>query len=88
MKKIISRLYAIKADKFLHFIGGMIIAQVVCVLLAHACNGWMSFVGAFLLGTLIVAAKEISDIKFGVPSWKDFIASVVGVVVGLLILMI
>lgn len=88
MKKILSRLYAIKTDKLLHFICGLIIAQVVYLLLAHACNGWMPHIGAFLLGSLIAAAKEIADIKFGVPSWKDFIASVVGVVVGLLILLI
>lgn len=88
MKKILSRLYAIRADKFLHFICGLIIAQVVCLLLSHACYGCMPFVAAFLLGTLMAAAKEIADIKFGVPSWNDFFASVVGVVVGLLILMI
>lgn len=88
MKKILSWIYAIKTDKLLHFVCGMIIAQVLCMLLTHACRGWMPLLGAFLLASLIAASKEIVDIKYGVPSWKDLLASMIGIVVGLAILLI
>jgi hypothetical protein len=42
---------------------------------------------AFLLATLVAGAKEAIDVKYGVPSWKDLLASEVGIVVGLLIML-
>lgn len=80
-------LYGIKPDKLLHFIGGLMVAQVFFVLLNICCVRWVSLLVALLLATIVAGAKELYDIKHGVPSWKDFIASEIGIGVGLLIML-
>lgn len=86
-KELFAWLYKVGTDKLLHVLFGLLIAQVLYVLLHIGCAKWESAVVAFLLATLVAGAKEAIDVKFGVPSWKDLLASEVGIVVGLLIML-
>lgn len=86
-KELFAWLYKVGTDKLLHVLFGLLIAQVAYVLLHTGCVKWESAVVAFLLATLVAGAKEAIDVKFGVPSWKDLLASEVGIVVGLLIML-
>lgn len=86
MKKLIEWLYSIKADKYLHVLFGLLIAQIVFVLLNIACAPWLALLCAFLLASIVAGVKELIDVKYGVPSWKDFLASEVGIAVGLLVI--
>ena len=86
MNKVVEWLYGLKTDKILHFVAALLVAQVLYALLSIGCSKWVSLFVALLLATVISAAKEIWDIKHGVPSWKDFLASEIGVMVGLLVM--
>lgn len=88
VEKIKQWLYGIKADKLLHIIAGMVIAQVAYRLLSLVVPMWWAMLAAFGVAVIAGAVKEAIDVKYGVPSWKDFIATVIGGVVGLLIMMI
>lgn len=86
-KELFAWLYKVKTDKLLHVLFGLLIAQVVFVCLHFACQKWLALLGAFLLASLVAGTKELIDIKYGVPSWKDWLASEVGIIVGLLIML-
>ena len=82
-------LYAIKADKLLHFIFGMVIAQVAYGLLALHCIPLMAWFFGLAAAAIAGSLKEWWDYGHqGVPSWQDLIATIVGAVVGLLIMLI
>lgn len=87
VERIKDWLYGIKADKLLHFICGLIVAQVFFALLNIGCVKRVSLLVSLLLSTIVAGAKELIDIRCGVPSWKDFAASMIGIVVGLLIML-
>jgi uncharacterized membrane protein YjdF len=86
VNKILKWLNRIKFDKLLHFIFGLLIAQVLYTLLSIGFGKWMSVLGSMFLSSMLAAAKELWDIKHGVPSWNDFLASEIGVIVGLLVM--
>lgn len=89
MKKIKEWVYGIKADKLLHFICGMVIAQVAYGLLVLCCIPLMAWFFGLAAAVVAASLKEWWDFGHqGVPSWKDFIATVIGAIVGLLIMLI
>lgn len=82
MKKIISWLYSLKTDKCLHFIAGMVVAQIAFALLRLALPWWWSAFIAFVIAVVVGGLKEAWDIKHGVPNVADFVATMLGGLVG------
>lgn len=87
-EELFAWLYKVKTDKLLHVLFGLLIAQVVFVCLHFVCQKWLALLGAFLIASLVAGAKELIDIRYGVPSWNDWIASVIGATVGLIIMLL
>ena len=85
MKKIIDWLYGIKSDKLLHFIAGIVVAQVAFALLDLATTMWWSAFLAFLIAAVVGGIKEAWDVKHGVPNVADFVATMFGGLVGALL---
>lgn len=85
-KELFGWLNKIAVDKLLHFVCGLLVAQVAFVCLGFAVGKWWSLLGALLISSAVAAVKEAVDVKYGVPSWKDFGASIIGIFVGLSIL--
>ena len=89
MNELIKKLYEIKVDKYLHFICGMIMAEISFAIIVHFLPILAAMAIAFAITTVIGAGKElIYDKKYGVPNKYDFIATEVGAVLGLLIMFI
>ena len=86
-KEFFDWLNKIAVDKLLHFVCGLLVAQVAFVCLGFAVGKWWSLLGALLISSAVAAVKEAIDVRYGVPSWKDFASSMVGIVVGLLIML-
>ena len=82
MKQIIDWLYSLKADKCLHFIAGMVVAQIAFALLCLALPLWWSAFLAFLVAVAAGGIKEAWDVKHGVPNMGDFVATMFGGLVG------
>lgn len=82
MKKIIEWLYGLKSDKLLHFIAGMVVAQIAFALLRIALPLWWSAFLAFLVAAVVGGIKEAWDVKHGVPNMGDFVATMFGGLVG------
>jgi len=78
-------LYKIKSDKLLHFIAGLLIAQVAAaVLLAFTGRLAMSVLLGGTAGLIVALAKELYDkLGHGVPSWSDFFATAIGSLVSM-----
>ena len=85
MKKLIEWLYSLKVDKYLHFIAGLIVAQVVYSLLDLAMPCWWCAFLAFVCATIVGGIKEAVDVKWGVPKVDDFVATMLGGLVGVLL---
>lgn len=85
MKKIIDWLYGIKSDKLLHFIAGLVVAQVAFALLDLATTVWWSAFLAFLVAAVVGGIKEAWDVKHGVPNVADFVSTMFGGLVGSLL---
>lgn len=85
MKKIIEWLYGFKSDKLLHFIAGLVVAQIAFALLDLATTMWWSAFLAFLVAAVVGGIKEAWDVKHGVPNVADFVATMVGGLVGALL---
>lgn len=85
MRKIIEWLYSLKTDKCLHFIAGMVVAQIAFALLDLATSVWWSAFLAFLVAAIAGGVKEAWDVKHGVPNVADFVATMVGGLVGVLL---
>ena len=82
MKKILDLLYSLKADKCLHFIAGLVVAQIAFALLRIALPwGWSAFI-AFVIAAVVGGLKEAWDVKHGVPNVADFVATMFGGLVG------
>lgn len=89
VNKLKTWLYGLKADKLLHFICGMVIAQVAYRLLALRCIPLVSWFLGLAAAAVAALSKEWWDYGHqGVPSWKDLVATLIGAVVGLLIMLI
>lgn len=85
-KEFFGWLNKIAVDKLLHFVCGLLVAQVAFVCLGFAVGKLWSLLGALLISSSVAAVKEAVDVKYGVPSWDDFGASIIGIFVGLSIL--
>lgn len=81
MKKLISKIREIKADKLLHFIAGMVIFMVLFRVFAIFMPMRCSYLISYFISILTSYAKEaIYDrcMKKGVYNIKDFYAGVFG----------
>lgn len=87
MKRLKTFLYGLKADKYLHCFAGMVVAQVAYVLLAIALPKWACMVLSVVAVAVVGGLKELVDVKYGVPSWKDFVATMTGAIVELPIML-
>lgn len=87
VKRLVQWIYGLKADKYLHCFAGMVVAQVAYVLLAIALPKWACMVLSVVAVAVIGGVKELVDVKYGVPSWKDFVATVTGAFVELPIML-
>ena len=86
---ILKRLYDIKVDKYLHFICGLVMAEVIFAIVVHFLPLLAALGISLGVSTIVGAGKEwVYDKKHGVPNKKDFYATEVGVVLGLLIMLI
>lgn len=89
MKRLVEWLHGIKADKFLHFIGGLVAVQLAFALLRHVCPLWPCAALSLWASACVAAAKELLDwAGSGVASWKDFWTTVAGAVAGLSIMLL
>lgn len=89
MKRLKQWLYGLKTDKLLHFIAGMLIAEVAAVLLGLAMGGIMAAFCGWLLSVVVSMAKEIWDKGHdGVCSMADFAAGLFGALVGLAVMLL
>lgn len=85
MKKILRWFNGVKPDKLLHFIAGLLIAQVSYALFSVGFAEWFSVLLAFGIATCVGVAKELLDRVRGVPSLNDFLATLIGGVIGSLV---
>lgn len=88
VKILVDFLGSVKADKWLHFICGLLIAQVTGILLMFCLPKWLALLCGLAVACIAAAGKELWDKRHGVPSLTDFIASVVGAVIGLAVIAI
>lgn len=86
LNKILQWLSEIKADKLLHFIAGILISQITYALLSFTTLhiGWILLLSLLII-TVIGGAKEAIDKKIGVPSIIDFLYTIIGGLIGLLL---
>ena len=88
VKRIIEWLSHLKSDKLLHFIAGLLIAEVTAGALSHWTKLYSLIIG--LVASVVAGwLKEWWDSKHGgVVSDKDFVATVIGGSVGTLVMLI
>jgi hypothetical protein len=80
-------LHGTMEKKATRFMFGLLLSQVVYAMLHCACCNGGAFVGSLVLSSLVMLTKALADAKYGELSWKDFTASEVGIIVGLLIML-
>lgn len=85
IKRIEKYLCGINADKYLHFIAGLLIAQITFALFSFFAQTWICAIISFFVSVIAGALKEAFDSKYGVVSWKDFVATAIGGIVGTLL---
>jgi len=90
MKRILRWLNDIKLDKLLHFIAGLLIAQISYALFSIGFVEWLSALLAFGTAACIGGVKEMLDgvINDGVPSLSDFLATLIGGAIGSLVIVL
>lgn len=86
VKRLKQWLGSIEADKWLHMLCGLGIAQVAFALLSLALPWWDAALLALLVAVVAGGMKECIDMRCGVASWKDFAFTVVGGMIGVLLL--
>ena len=81
MKKIIEKLAKVAADKWLHFIVGLVLAQLTIALLCAVQNDIILAYGAGM--AVALAAGFIKELKDGSHAdVQDFLFTLIGGVVG------
>lgn len=84
MKKLIEKLGEVAADKWLHFIVGLILAQLTIALLCAVQNDIILAYGAGM--AVALAAGFVKELKDGSHAdVQDFLFTLVGGVVGALL---
>ena len=87
MKKIIEKLAKVAADKWLHFIVGLILAQLTIALLCAVQNDIILAYGAGM--AVALAAGFVKELKDGSHAdVQDFLFTLVGGVFGALLALI
>lgn len=87
IKRIIFRLAAVSTDKYLHFICGLVIAQVVAQLLDRRLAWWATSALGFLAAVVAGIVKEYYDKKHGeLPERQDALTTALGGLLGILLL--
>lgn len=87
VNRIVDWIRGIKADKWLHLLCGLGVAQVAFALLSLALPCWGAALSALAMSAVVGGIKEMIDIKYGVPSWKDFAWTCAGSFIGVLLLL-
>lgn len=87
-KRRASWLASLKADKLLHFICGLLISQGLFLVLRLGCTAWMAAIISLTATAIVAALKEVIDILYGTPEWKDWLASLLGAAVGLTLMLL
>lgn len=84
MKKIIEKLAKVAADKWLHFIVGLVLAQLTIALLCAVQNDIILAYGAGM--AVALAAGFVKELKDGSHAdVQDFLFTLVGGVIGALL---
>jgi len=87
MKKIIEKLAKVAADKWLHFIVGLVLAQLTIALLCAVQNDIILAYGAGM--AVALAAGFVKELKDGSHAdVQDFLFTLIGGVVGALLALI
>ena len=87
MKKIIEKLAKVAADKWLHFIVGLVLAQLTIALLCAVQNDIILAYGAGM--AVALAAGFVKELKDGSHAdVQDFLFTLVGGVVGAILAII
>jgi hypothetical protein len=86
MRRIVDWIRSVKADKWLHLLCGLGVAQVAFALLSLALPWWGAALSALAMSAVVGGIKELVDVKWGVPSWKDFAWTCAGGLIGVLLL--
>ena len=87
-KRRASWLVSLKADKLLHFICGLLIAQGLFLALRLGCTSWMAAIISLSATAVVAALKEVIDILYGTPEFKDWLASVIGAAIGIILMLL
>ena len=86
VSKLKALLGSVKADKWLHFICGLIVAQLMLAVFSICMPYWASVLLSLFATACIGGVKELLDkVAGGVPSWADFWFTLAGGAIGLLI---
>ena len=88
MRKIINHLATICTDKYLHYLCGLCIAQVVAQILAHHMAWWLAFFLGFIISVVAGLLKEWYDRHHGgTPDMADTLATTYGGLLGVILLL-
>lgn len=88
MRKIINHLAAICTDKYLHYLCGLGIAQLVAQILAHHLAWWLAFFLGFITSVVAGLLKEWYDRHHGgTPEMADALATTYGGLLGVILLL-
>ena len=71
-KELFDWLNKIAVDKLLHFVCGLLVAQVAFVCLGFAVGKWWSLLGALLISSAVAAVKEAVKVNEKSISVEDF----------------
>lgn len=89
VKELFNWLHKVAIDKLLHFIVGLMIAQLGAALFGLFLGAYMKIFFGWILSVLVTMSKEIWDKRHdGVCSYADFSAGFLGAIIGSLILLI
>ena len=85
MSRLVKWISNLKKDKLLHFICGAAVSQVAFAATVSFTSNWIAALISVEAAVLAGACKEWWDVRHGVPSWKDFLATVLGGVLGAIV---
>lgn len=88
MRKIILHLASICADKYLHYLSGLIIAQIAAQILDHHIAWYFAYFLGFLASVVAGCLKEWYDrYHGGSTEMTDIVATTYGGLLGIILLL-
>ena len=88
MRKIILHVAIVCANKNLHYLGGLCIAQLVAQVLAHHLVWWLAFFIGFTTSVIAGVLKECYDHHHGqTPGMAALLATTYGGLLGIILLL-